>query len=153
LSFRPVLAMVDYQDQELFPAPRDRVWTLLKAHLDDAKIPQIHSLIRSQVTVSHSGDEWTFDRTIDARGKLLKSRWKLTYRPPGFGRWEVVSGEGPWAEGSYIESTYAEAPEGTLIKSHGDLKIKVLPFFMPQKSTIERVLGDIESEDRSYIRG
>ena len=82
----------------------------------------------------------------------MRSRWKITYRPPQMARWEILESEGPWAPGSYIESAYSAAPGGTLIHSHGDLRIKVLPFFMPQKSTIRKVLDTIYDEDIAYVR-
>jgi hypothetical protein len=144
--------MVDYEDTTVFPAPREKVWKLLDAHLDDRAISSIHHLIKAQTTASRSGAETLVDRTIDARGKMLRSRWKITYQPPDLARWEIVDGEGPWKTGSFIENRYAEDPGGTRITGRGDLTISVLPFFMSQKRTIQSVYSDIHDEDVAYAR-
>ena len=143
--------MVVYEDEEVFPAPPDRLWLLLQDHLNDTAIDRIHPLIRSQTLVSRSGPETLVDRSIDVRGTALSSRWKITYRPPEYARWEIVESEGPWSPGSYLESSYGPAPGGTRIQSHGELHIKVLPFFIPQKSTVRKVLDKVETEDRAYL--
>ena len=143
--------MVVYEDSDLFPAPREIVWRLLRDHLDDAKILVIHPLIKSQKTVSRSDSETVVDRTIDVRRKMLKSRWKLTYQPPERARWEIVESEGPWAPGSHIDVTYADVPGGTRITARGDLTISVLPFFLSQKRTVPKVLNDVHIEDLNYV--
>ncbi|MCI4340553.1 MAG: hypothetical protein L3J73_04735, partial [Thermoplasmata archaeon] len=75
----------------------------------------------------------------------------LTYRPPDSARWEVVDSQGPWAPGTYIESRYEDAPGGTRITAKGDLKISVLPFFLPQRSMVRKVLDDVHAEDIAYL--
>jgi hypothetical protein len=144
--------MVTYEYRGVFPAPRDRVWALLNAHMDDGVIGRIHHLIKSQHTVSRSNGGSIVDREIDARGKVMRSRWKLEYRPPDFSRWEVVDSVGPWAPGTYVENRYSDDPAGTMIETKGDLKISVLPFFLPQKSMVRRVLDTVDSEDQAYLR-
>ncbi|HZY92706.1 MAG TPA: SRPBCC family protein [Thermoplasmata archaeon] len=144
--------MVEYRDDSVFPAPRDRVWQLLAAHQDDATIGRIHPLIRTQRTVSRTETGSVVERTIDARGKLYRSTWKLTYRAPEFSRWEVVTSEGPWAVGSYVENSYTDAPGGTRIQTHGDLRITVLPFFLPQRRFVRNVLESVDTEDRAFLR-
>jgi hypothetical protein len=139
--------MVAYEDDGVFPAPPDAVWTLLQAHLDDGRIHAIHPLVLTQRTLSHSGPETLVDRSIDVRGKSMLSRWKITYRPPEYARWDVVESEGPWAPGSYVENQYSSAPGGTRIQTRGDLKISVLPFFLPQKLTIRSVFARLDKED------
>jgi hypothetical protein len=143
--------MVVYEESELFPFPRERVWKLLQAHLDDATVGRIHPLIKGQTTVSKNGPDTVLQRTIDARGKLLNSQWKITQRPPDFFRFEVLAGEGPWSDGSSVESHYSEAPGGTLIQSRMNLHIKVLPFLLPQGRFARGVLDDIDREDRAYL--
>jgi hypothetical protein len=143
--------MVAYDSSEVFPAPPETLWALLRSHLDD-RILRIHGLIRSQRMISQSGAESVLDRSIDVRGKLMKSRWKLTYRPPDFSRWEILESEGPWAAGTYLENAYAAAPGGTTIRSRGELRISVLPFFIPQGPAVRRVLDTVDREDRSFIR-
>jgi hypothetical protein len=144
--------MVAYEDETVFPAPRDRVWKLLDAHLDDKTIGSIHHLIKAQSTVSRSGPDSVVDRTIDARGRLLRSRWKITYRPPDLARWEILDSEGPWAKGTYIENTYSDVPGGTMIHGRGDMQISVLPFFLSQKRTINKVFADIHAEDLAFAQ-
>lgn len=143
--------MVVYEDEDLFPAPREIVWRLLRDHIDDAKVLVIHPLIKSQKTVSHTDSEAVVDRVIDVRRKLLKSRWKITYHPPQRARWEILESEGPWATGSSIDVSYAEVPGGTQIKARGDLSISVLPFFLSQKRTVHSVFNDVHAEDLNYV--
>lgn len=143
--------MAEYASDDVFPAPREKVWALLKAHLDPALATRIHSKILTQTEVSRDGDAVVVEREIDARGRRLRSRWKITLRPPELGRWEIVDGEGPYAPGSFIESQYSEAPGGTRIVAHGKLKITVLPFFLPQGPVARRVMDDIDREDRAYL--
>ncbi len=139
--------MVAYKDEGVFPVPPDVLWNLIQSHLDDQTISRIHPLVLSQQTVSRTDSEAIVDRTIDARGKPMRSKWRVTYHRPDSYRWEVLDGEGPWAVGSYLENRYSPAPGGTLIHSRGDLKITVIPFFLPQRSIIRRVLGDLDTED------
>jgi hypothetical protein len=145
--------MVDYSSDELFPFSRDRVWKLLQDHTDDALISRIHPLIRQQRTISRTEDSATVERSIDARGKLLTSQWKYTFRRPDYLKWEIVAGTGPYAPGSFIENTYLEQPGGTRIRSGGQFKITVVPFFIPQRPVLARVLDSIDSEDQAYLRG
>ncbi|MGA8536290.1 MAG: hypothetical protein WB789_02730 [Thermoplasmata archaeon] len=145
--------MVNYQYDQLFPFPRDRVWKLLQDHLDDSRVTRIHSLVKQQRTISKTGDSTVVDRMIDARGKLLASQWRVTCRPPDSFRWEVLTSKGPYSAGSWMENTYVEEGGGTRIRSRGDLKISVLPFFIPQRPVIRRVLDTIDAEDQNYLRG
>lgn len=145
--------MVGYESDERFPFPRERLWTLLQDHLDDSRVSRIHPLIRQQRTTSRDGDSVIVDRSIDARGKLLSSQWKITYRPPDSSRWEIVSGPGPYAPGSWIENSYSEEGAVTRIRTRGEVTISVLPFFLPQRPVLRRVLDSIDSEDQRYLRG
>lgn len=144
--------MVEYASEDVFPAPREKVWALLRAHLDPSLATRIHPKILSQTEVSRDGDSVVVEREIDARGRRLRSRWKVTLRPPELGRWEIVDGEGPYAPGSFVESRYSDAPGGTHITARGNLKITVLPFFLPQGPVVRRVLDDIDREDRAYLK-
>ena len=145
--------MVEYSEEGIFPFPRERLWKLLDAHLDDDQIGHIHPLIRSQKTLRRSANEVLVERIIDARGKLLTSQWKHTVRPPDFFRYEIVSGDGPYAPGSFIETQYSDAPGGTRMRTHVKVHITVLPFFLPQKTVLRRVLTDLDREDEEYLRG
>ena len=144
--------MVEIQEEAVFPAPREALWKLLSAHLDDAAISRIHPLLKSQKTVSQSGTETILDRWTDVRGKVLRSRWKVTARTPELYRWEILDGDGPWTPGSYVENVYSAVASGTQIRSRGALKISVLPFFLPQKSIIRKVLDQLDSEDLAFLR-
>lgn len=143
--------MVAYEEDWVFPAPLDAVWKLLQSHLDDARIRSIHPLIVGQRTLPGSGPEAMVERTIDVRGKSLRSTWKVTPRPPDYYRWEVTESEGPWAPGTYVENRYSAAPGGTRMQTRGELRISVLPFFLPQKSTIRRVLAQLDREDLAAV--
>jgi hypothetical protein len=145
--------MVEYQSNELFPFPRDRVWDFLRDHADDARIGRIHPLIKHQETVVRSDDSAVVNRSIDARGKVLASQWKYTFRRPDYVKWEILGGTGPYAPGSWLENTYTEEPGGTRIRSRGSIRITVVPFFIPQKAALARVLGTIDAEDQRYLRG
>jgi hypothetical protein len=66
--------MVEYDDEDLFPFPRDQVWKLLGAHTVDATISRIHPLVRTQKTVRRTDNEVVVQRAIDVRGKLMNSQ-------------------------------------------------------------------------------
>jgi hypothetical protein len=144
-------AMVRYQDDGILPAPRAAVWRLLEAHLDDATISAIHPLVLQQTTVERGTEDTIVDRIIDARGRKLRSRWKLTFHRPDSYRWEILHGEGPWRTGTFAENTYSETPEGTRIVTHGELHISVLPFFIPQSFMVRRILNEIDREDVAHL--
>ena len=145
--------MAAYESDEVFPFPRDVVWKLLRDHTEDSLITRIHPLIQQQRTVARSEGSATVDRMIEARGRLLPSQWRYSYRAPDQLRWEVLSGLGPYAPGSWMENLYSDAPGGTRIRSRGELKITVLPFFLPQRPVLARVLESIDAEDQRYLRG
>lgn len=144
--------MVAYEEHVVFPAPRDALWKLLDAHLDDSKIASIHPLITSQKTVSRNGPEILVDRVIDVRRRALKSRWKITYGRPDHARWEILESEGPWAPGSHIDVIYSDAPGGTLVTARGDVTISVLPFFMSQVKQVNKAMDFVHDEDVAFVR-
>ena len=144
--------MVAYEDEDLIPAPREVVWKLLREHLNDAKVVEIHPLIQSQTTVSRSDDEVVVDRRIEVRRKPVRSRWKITYRPPDRARWEVLESEGPWAPGSYLDLTYEPVRDGTRVRAKGDLTVRPLPFLSSQERAIRTILADLRTEDVWYLR-
>ena len=145
--------MPEYQSDELFPFPRERVWKLLEAHMDDARISTVHPLIQQQRTVSRDGDAVVVERHIDARGKTVTSQWRITQRAPDSYRWDIVAGNGPYSVGSWMENTYSEEAGSTRIRSRGELKVVVVPFFIPQRSVIRSVLNTIDAEDQKFLRG
>jgi len=144
--------MVEYLDDGIFPFPRDQVWRLLRAHQDPVEITAIHPLVKSHVVVRQDGDSVVVRRMIEVRGKLLPSEWKITSRPPDTSRWDILSSEGPWTAGSWIENTYTDAPGGTRIVTKGDVKVKVLPFLLPQRPFVRRIFNDIDQQDQAYLR-
>lgn len=144
--------MVAYEDEEVIDAPRAVVWKLLADHLDEAKIVDIHPLIRSQKIASRSGNEIVLDRVIDVNRKLKKSRWKLSYQPPDHARWEVLESEGPWAPGSYLDLTYIDEGKRTRVRARGELTVLNLPFFLSQPRTVRNALNDISTEDVWFLR-
>ncbi|HEV2519410.1 MAG TPA: SRPBCC family protein [Thermoplasmata archaeon] len=144
--------MISYRDEGILPAPPATVWKLINAHLDDTAISSIHRLILEQKTESRGTPETVVSRVIDARGRRLRSRWKLTLRPPELYRWEILDGEGPWSAGTYMENTFSEVPGGTKAVSQGQLHISVLPFFLPQGFMVRRILNEIDGEDMARLR-
>ena len=145
--------MVAHESDQLFPFSRERVWKLLNDHLDDQQISRIHPLVKESRTISRDANSVLFERKIDARGKILASQWRDTARPPDSFRWDIVTSNGPYAAGGWMESHYTEEAGATRIRSRGELKISVLPFFIPQRPVLRRVLDDIDAEDQSYLRG
>jgi hypothetical protein len=143
---------LEIHEEAVFPVMREAIWKLLAAHLDDAAISRIHPLLTAQKTISRDDSQVLLDRWTNVRGKVLRSRWKVTVRPPELYRWDIVEGEGPWTPGNFIENTYASVDSGTQVRSRGDLKISVVPFFLPQKSLIRRVLDQLDSEDLAFLR-
>jgi hypothetical protein len=143
---------VEIQEEGVFPVARDAIWKLLDAHLDDSVIGRIHPLLKGQKTISRSSSVVLVDRWTDVRGKVLKSRWKVTVRPPDLYRWEIVDGEGPWTSGNYVENSYEVVSGGTRVRTRGELKINVVPFFVPQKSLIRKVLDQLDNEDLAFLR-
>jgi hypothetical protein len=144
--------MANYEDEEIFPASLDEVWRLLEAHNDPLEIVKIHPLVRSQEVVLQDGGTVLADRVIDARGRRLRSRWKVTMAPPDRYRWEVVSGEGPWSAGSYLENRFEAAAGGTLVRTRAELTFSVLPFFLPQGYFARRTMNEIGRQDLAYAR-
>ncbi|HTS33105.1 MAG TPA: hypothetical protein VMI55_04105 [Thermoplasmata archaeon] len=145
--------MVDYHDEAMLPFPRQRIWQLIEAHRDPAQIGRIHPLVRNQEVESTRADETVVLRTIDVRGELRRSTWRLTSQPPEMFRWEILESDGPWAEGTWLENRYSEVPGGTRIESRGKLKVSVIPFLIPQGPVIRRVLSDLDVEDAAYLKG
>lgn len=143
--------MKEYHDDGLINASRSAVWALIDSHLDDSVIHSIHPEILEQTTEARGSPESIVNRVIDVRGSRMPSRWKLTLRPPDFYRWEIVGGEGPWKTGTYVESTFSDAPGGTRIVTRGQLHISVLPFFLPQGVMIRRILSQIEAQDEARL--
>ena len=143
--------MKQYHDDGIINAPISAVWKLIDSHLDDAVIHSIHPELLEQTTESRGTPDTFVNRIIDVRGRRMASRWKLTFRPPEFYRWEIVGGEGPWQTGTYVENTYSEVPGGTRMVTQGQLYISVLPFFLPQGVMIRRILSQIEAQDEARL--
>lgn len=143
--------MVSYRDRSVFPARREELWRLLRAHLDPDAIRSIHPLIQAQKLLRQEDDTTIVERVIEARGRRVTSQWKLTYQPPERSRWEIVGGDGPWAVGSYLENRYADDPGGTRIETRAELRIVVVPFFFPQGLIVRSILNRIDQEDQAQL--
>ena len=144
--------MVVYEDEELISAPRDVVWKLLDDHLNEAKVVEIHPLIRSQTTVRLSDSQVVLDRVIDVNRKPKRSRWKVACERPDRVRWEILESEGPWTRGSYLELTYHELPWGTKVGAHGELEVAARSLFLSPERAVAVVLNDLHTEDLAYLR-
>ena len=147
-----MVRFVEFEETDRFPFPRPQVWSLLQSHREDAEIRRVHPLIRRQATLSRTDEEQIVERTIDVRGRLLTSRWRLIYRPPEFASYEVLESEGPWSVGTRVESQYRELPGATEIASRIRAHVAVVPWFFPQGLLARSVLNQIDEEDRAYLR-
>jgi hypothetical protein len=145
--------MIEYDEEDLFPFPRDQVWRLLHAHLDDGTIGKIHPAVRSQRTLRREGEATVVERTIDVLGKPRVSQWRITFRPPDTSQYEILASEGPWVEGSGVENHYDEVSGGTHMRTHVRVQLKGLPFFLPQRGTARRVFSTVDREDRAFLMG
>ncbi len=135
---------------DVFPAPRDKVWKIFELHLDDT-IKGIHPNILSQKIVSEYNGGIIFERTIRSIGRTQRSEWKYQVEPPHKLRWDVVAGEGPFANGSYVQNTYTDVPGGTQITTDGEVNLQGIPGFL-QGWIVRRVLGRLDNEDLSYLQ-
>jgi hypothetical protein len=145
-------SMPEYHEEYDFPFPIDRVWKLLEAHLDEGTLREIHPQIKAQKTLRRSPNEVLVQRTIEVRGKLLTSEWKIAFRPPEFLRYDILSGDGPYETGSFVEVHYTAGPGRTHFRTHVKGRITVVPFFLPQGVVLKRVLAGIDAEDEAFLR-
>jgi hypothetical protein len=141
--------MARYAARGVLPADRTRLWALLRSHLEESSIRRIHPDVTGQRSLQDSGNDHVLERTIRARGRELRSTWKLTYVPPSLTRWEIVGGDGPFAVGSYLVNRYSDDPAGTLVETEGDLRILGVPFL--QGFLLRRVFDHIDAEDRAEL--
>jgi hypothetical protein len=152
--------MVQVEMKGIFPAPRDKLWKLLRMHPYTGT--EIHPMIISQKILSEEGDIVYKDLTYKAatileqeakgfRGKTWRFTAKAVCSPPEKWRAEVLASDGLIAKGSYWENTYTELPEGTLISTKGEITLKGVPRFL-QRWIIRRFLNTLDKEDLDYLR-
>src|SRR5580700_7812947 len=119
--------MATYADQGLIAVPKDRLWQLIRLHEDDSQVTRIHPDILSQNTLSRSGNEVVVERKLKTPGGSKSSTWRLTSQPPDGYRFEILGGEGPFTEGSFMQNRYTEVPQGTQVDSHGEFTLLGVP--------------------------
>ncbi|MCI4323873.1 MAG: hypothetical protein L3K03_07660 [Thermoplasmata archaeon] len=145
--------MPTYSDQGLISVPKDRLWQLLRLHEDDAQISRVHPDILAQKTLSRSGNEVVVERTLKTPGGPKLSTWKLTSAPPDSYRFEIVGGEGPFTQGSFMQNRYTETAQGTQVVSHGEFTLLGVPRIgFLQKRIVRRVFDKIDMEDQKYLQ-
>ena len=142
--------MAEYVDEGVFPLPRDKLWAFLDEHWDPALIGQIHQDIVGQKLLSRSENGAVLERTIRFRGKDLRSVWTVTWQRPDRIRWDISESVGPMASGSYLENTYADAPGGTFVRSHGEITVTGFPKFLMRR-IVRTAMGSIDRQDREYL--
>ncbi len=142
--------MVRYADETVIPVAGDRLWRLLDLHRQDGHIMRIHPDVVSQQTLSQGPGEYVVKRGVKVIRKLVSSSWKVTYSTPNQFRWEILDGNGPWTQGSYLSNQYSDAPGGTLVKSEGDLTVVGIPGFL-QNRIVRSALNRIHDEDVEFL--
>ncbi|MGP8078803.1 MAG: SRPBCC family protein [Thermoplasmata archaeon] len=142
--------MVRYADESVIPIARDRLWRLLDLHAQDGHIMRIHPDVVSQQTLSQGPGEYVVKRGVKVLRRTANSSWKVTYHVPDRFRWEIVDGNGPWTQGSYLSNQYSDAPGGTLVRSEGELTVVGLPGFL-QNRLVRSALNRIDEEDVGFL--
>jgi hypothetical protein len=142
--------MATYADNGVFPLAREALWKFLDAHLDDAHVTRIHPDIVGQRTVSRDGELTVVERSIRFRRDLLRSTWKITYHRPTLARWEIESGDGPMAPGSFLENLYSDAVGGTMVESRGEITVVRFPRFL-QRRIARAAMGRIDAQDQAFL--
>ncbi len=152
--------MVKIDVEDIFPAPRDKLWDLFQMHLDEATIKKIHPEIVSDKTVSWEGSldrslagdrDWVVERVVKIMGKTSRMIWKYTISPPERLRFDIVESDGPLTKGSYVDSNYKEVPGGTLVSTRAEITLRGVPRFL-QGWAARRLLNQIDRGDLNYLR-
>ena len=138
--------------QSVFPAPRERLWRVLKLHVEDDQIGRIHPNFLFQRQVSREGNRWVLERKIRLLGRNYTTTWTVEMTPPETYRWEIVASDGLLVPGSYVENKYTEAEDGgTKVSSIVQMTLKGVPGFL-QNWMIKRNLSRGDDEDLEYLR-
>ena len=143
--------MVTYNDEGVVQLSIDQLWRFLDLHLDDRILPAIHPDTVAQRTLRRAGNESDVERTIRFLGRNRRSVWRLTYDPPTRARWEVIDGDGPIKTGSFLDNTYEVTPQGTLLRSRGEVSVTTFPGFL-QPKMVRSALDQVTEEDLAYLR-
>ncbi len=142
--------MVKIEMGGIFPASREKLMKVLEMHFDDTLIGQIHPGV-TQRTLSREGWRATFVREWPLGRRVWMATWRCELSHPEKYRFEILASEGPIEKGFYLENTYAEQPEGTLISTRGEIDIRGVPRFLQTWFT-ERTLTRIDKQDLNYLR-
>lgn len=153
--------MVTLNVKGIFPAPIDKVWSLLHRHRDEAT--SIHPAILFQKVVGEEGEvaygdltfatTLVFEREWRLGGDSWMSTWQYTQSPPARFRVELLGGDEPFELGSYWESTYREVSQGTLISTEGDIAFRDLKVpRLLQRWAVRRSMSRADREDLAYLQ-
>ena len=144
--------------EEVFPLPLDSVWKLLHAHVDDARIREIHPwILRTRTT--HEGDTIQFqglsfprekvaERLVKIGGRATETTWRYRIDPPNRYAYET-----DFANGSVtrFDNAYASAEGGTRVTTVGEISPRRVPSFLAGR-LVSRFLNRTEGEDLAYAR-
>lgn len=142
--------MVRLHMESAFPASRERLWRVLKLHVEDDVIGRIHPRILSQRRISKDGDRWLFERKVRSFGRTFGLKMRVEMTPPEMYRWEIVESDGGVIPGSFVENRYGEAGERTTVSTTGEMTLKGVPGFL-QKWIVDRGLDGADREDLLYL--
>jgi len=146
------LLMGRFTMQSVFPAPRERLWRVLKLHVEDDQIGRIHPNFLFQRQVSREGNRWVLERKIRLLGRNYTTTWTVEMTPPETYRWEIVASDGLLVPGSYVENKYTDAEDGgTKVSTTVQMTLKGVPGFL-QNWMIKRNLSRGDDEDLEYLR-
>ncbi len=142
--------MVRLRMESVFPASREKLWSVLKLHVDDDVIGRIHPRVLSQQQISKDGDRWVLQRKVRSFGKSLSLKMRVEMAPPEMYRWEIIESDGGVTPGSYVENKYGEAGDGTTVSTTGEMTLQGVPGFL-QRWIVERRLDGADKEDLLYL--
>src|SRR6266542_3897340 len=137
----------------VFPLTLDAVWRLLHEHLDEATLREIHPWIRSGRVVRESqpvpfGGQMfpqskVAEREIRIMGRRFRTTWTYAIEPPLRFAYEIRFENGST---SRFSNAYAAVPQGTFVKTVGEVSMKGVPTFLGIWAT-RRLLNRADEED------
>ncbi len=140
----------------VFPLTLDAVWRLLHEHLDEATLREIHPWIRSgrvvreSQPVSFGGRMFSqykvAEREIRIMGRRFRTTWTYAIEPPLRFTYEIRFENGST---SRFSNAYAAVPQGTFVKTVGEVSMKGVPTFLGIWAT-RRLLDRADEEDLAY---
>jgi uncharacterized protein YndB with AHSA1/START domain len=132
-------------DEGVFPAPREKVWRLLKAHYTDAT--SIHPMVKAPWKVLRKeGDADLIEQLWEMGGQNVKIVTKFTANPPE--KLTIDFLEGPMI--GRIVNTYTEVPGGTRVVSDCTMQSQFVDD-RQLEGTLRQFLNDTFDDDVRYL--